>query len=211
MPRGLAAFLKGFGVIAFVVGLGAVSSFAAGTTWTVKPGGSFTGTGLASFVPSGATGGIACFPSVVKGQLKHGSRLPGFKIGSLTTWTFSGCSEGSGTATKPLAIKLAGGFSHRLSLDSYTDGEAKGTVTGFKVTVSGKSCSAVIAGKDATSPARLSLTFKPVGATASAFALAARKLHVWHVQGCTGIVKNGQTITFVSAGEVSPSQQITSP
>jgi hypothetical protein len=203
-----AAILTGAAILGASPG---AASAAAAKTWTVRPGGKITATaGKTTLVdtPTGAT--MSCLSSRMSGPLKAGNGLPGAGIGSLTAAVFSQCSAGPFPATL-----TAHGLPWQLNLTSYdrSTGVARGTISHLQINAapSFSQCTAVIKGTNGTAPdgvVAVSYTSKtgilkilPMGGN----------LHWYHVQGCAGIVNNGDAATLSASYTVSPRQVITSP
>jgi hypothetical protein len=201
------AILTGAAILAASPG---AASAAAAKTWTVRPGGKITATAgkiILTDTPTGAT--IPCESSRMSGTLKAGNGLPGSGIGSLTAAVFSLCSAGPfpGTVT-------ARGLPWRLNLTSYdrSTGVARGTISHLQINAAPSfiQCTAVIKGTSGTAPdgvVAVSYTSK----TGILKILKGGNLHWYHVQGCAGIIRNGDAATLSASYTVSPRQVITSP
>lgn len=69
-------------------------------TWTVKPGGSITGTASNPTLKDAVTGTtLTCKTLTASGKAKLGSGLPGTGIASITSVSFTTCTGPAGTIT----------------------------------------------------------------------------------------------------------------
>jgi hypothetical protein len=201
--RGLAAFLAA--ALAATIG---VTGASAATTWTVRPGGTISLTsGLFTVkdIPTGST--LICASSALSGTLKRGSGHPGTGIGSITTVSIRECGNlGMFTLTP-------GDLPWRLNLTSYnaTTRTVTGSISHVHVNVSGEQCSAVVDGTSGTAGNGI-VKFTYADSTAKLKVLTTGgNLHFHNVNGCAGLVRNGDPATLSTKFTVSPKQAITSP
>ena len=192
-------------------GPGAASSTAAtATTWTVRPGGTFTAAAGTTTLTDTTTGVfLTCTSSSMAGTLKSGSGLPGTSIGSITKAAYHCCGHICSPSLAPR------GLPWHLNLTSYNaaTGVSRGTISHLQLALSIPEfgCSAVVNGTSATtSDGVVTVTYAnqtgklkihPAGGT----------LHWYHVNGCAGQVHNGDPATLSAAYALSPPQAITSP
>jgi hypothetical protein len=207
MRNRIGAALFTAGAAALAIGLGASSSFAATPTWSVSPGGPITGkagTTIIKDTTSGTT--LTCTSSALTGSLKKGTKLPGAGIGTVTSVAFTNCT----VLGQTLSIS-SGTVAWKLNAVSYKSGVTSGTISGIHLAISSSVCSAIIDGTSATanngmvkitySNSTHKLSILPTGGN----------LHVYNVNGCLGLVSNGDAGTITTAYAVSPAQKITSP
>jgi hypothetical protein len=201
----------GLAVAVLAVGLAATPSLATtAKTWTVKPGGSFSGSSSKVTFTDTATGSqIQCSSSSISGALKSGSGLPGTDIASITAFS-SRCRGPTGIA---FTVTLAGTSSYHLNAMSYViaSGGTTTTITGISALMSGFGCNAPIAGTSAS-------TF---GKVAGEYANSTHKLdiitsggtlHFYNVSsGCLGLWNDKDPLTVSGTYTITPKQAITSP
>jgi hypothetical protein len=179
------------------------------TTWTVTPGGAFTGT-----LPAGkvitfkdVTNGqsVSCSVSSLSGSLKSGSGLPGRGIGSITDFAQPGhCS---------VVISIAFGQNPGLRAISYnaTTGITSGRWTSLHISVTATSpisCSLVVDGTSATANNGF-VPFRYNNATHVLKTVAGGNLHIYN-STCPPF-PSGDHAAFTSTYAISPAEAITSP
>ncbi len=209
LAYGLAAITGPF--LAVIIGIGPAR--AAASTWTVKPGGAVT----ASSVNLGITdttkprnGGplpTICHSSI-KVKLKSGSGLKGSSVGSVTSASFSDCKWVLGFI---MTLK-ASGVPWQLNAQSYdkATGTTSGTITGIHIKITGPGCAAVIDGTG-SSKDNGQTEFRYVNKTHKlTFPNSGGNLHYYSINGCSGIVKSGDSANLHATSTVSPAQTITS-
>lgn len=178
-------------------------------TWTVRPGGAITATAGKTDVADTTTHNVlSCVSSRMSGTIKSGSGLPSTGIGSVTTAAYD-CAMPIG----PPFRLTPNGLPWHLSLISYdgSTGVSRGTISGFKLALAGPSCNAVINGTSGTTPdGVVTVTYSDQTGNLR-IRTAAGNLHWYHVDGCAGLVANGDPATVSSAYALSPPQTITSP
>ena len=179
------------------------------TTWTVAPGGAFTGalpTGkLITFKDVTTNAGVSCSVSSLSGSLKSGSGLSGRGIGAITDVSQPGhCSA---------TMSIAFGRNPGLRAMSYnpTTGVTSGRLTFLHVSFSVTSpvnCSMVVDGTSDTADNGY-VPFKYTNATAVVKTIVGGSLHVFD-SNCPGL-NSGDKAAFISTYKLSPGQTITSP
>jgi hypothetical protein len=173
-------------VAALIVGIGAASAFALGTTatWSVKNGGPFTATAKSPYFlfKGTTTSTLGCKKSVLRGHTKKGYHLTGKSLITVTSATFSGC----GSPSSPVTV-TAHGLPYGFNADKFRGGVTYFTVPRVDLTMSIANCRAVLQGN--------------VGAT---YTNSTRDLQfgsglvvtVASGSGCTGFVHKGQDGTL---------------
>src|SRR5262245_48159264 len=187
--------------------LGTASSVAVtAATWTVRPGGSFSGSGstLLTMIDTKTQSGFYCTSSSLAGKLKSGSGLAGGDLGSVTAISATDCDEPAGYGF------TFRGLPYVLSASSYSSGTTKGKIMGIHARGTGPGCVFVIDGTSATadngsakvtySNSTGKLKFSPGG-----------NLHFYKVSGCFGLFLSGDPVTPADTFPLSPKQTITSP
>ncbi len=186
-----------------------VPASAAKPTWTITPGGAVKAAAT-SFTLKDATAGfgLPCKASAGKAVLKKGKGLSGAGAISLSAVSVSKCStEGFSITIKPAHLPW------HLNLVSYNPktGVTTGTLTGIHATMSVPAigCSASVDGTKPTADnGQINVTY--TNKTGKLVLLTSgSKLHLYNVQGCLGLVKNGDTMTMSASYAVSPKQKIT--
>ena len=201
--RGLAAFLAA--ALAVVAG---VTGASAATTWTVRPGGTISLTsGLFTVkdVPTGST--LICASSALGGSLQSGGGHPGTGIGAIRTVGIHECGNlGMFTLTP-------GDLPWHVNFTSYdaTTRTVTGSIGHVHVHVSGAQCSAVVDGtSDTAGNGIVKFTYTDSTATLKVLTTGGN-LHYYNVNGCAGLVRNGDPATLSTKFAVGPKQAITSP
>jgi hypothetical protein len=135
----------------------ATSAAAAATTWTVSPGGSFTGplsSGATFVIQDGVTGTtVTCTSSALAGTLTAGSGQAG-NLGPVTSVSPGTCT-GPGGSTYTVATNASSAAPWYVGAVAYTasDGTTSGdlttasnTGTGVAITLTGPGCTVVLGG-----------------------------------------------------------------
>jgi len=208
MRKRVGATLFTAGAAALAIGLGTTTSFAAtAVTWSVSPGGSISGSAGTTVLKDKTSGTtVTCSTSTMTGSLKSGKGLAGKGIGTVTSVTFNNCTVLGQT------VSLASGtVAWKLNAASYTSGVTHGTITGIHLAISSSVCSATIDGTSGTAHNGLvKITY--TNSTHKLKILAAGdNLHVYNVNGCLGVIANGDSGSITGSYAVSPAQKITSP
>jgi hypothetical protein len=186
------------------VGLAATTASATTAGWTVKPGGKFSSSG-SDQVTDSKTGTVAkCTTVKMSGTLKK-SAPSGAGLGTITKGSFTGCTVGG------LSVKVAvKGLPWKLNVTSDKSGLISGSISGIDLVASTTGCSATLdgtgAGKDngvadatySDSSGTLTLTGKG-------------NLHSYAVNGCFGLIHNGDPQKASGTNKVTPKQDITGP
>jgi hypothetical protein len=177
------------------------------TTWTVSPGGTFTGSAGTSLFQDTATGAtVTCKSASLTGALKSGSGLAGKGLGKVTSLTFSKCSlDGVGYSLS------SGTVDWSLNAVSYnaTSNSTSGTIIGVRFTLSGANCSAVVSGTSGTAKDG-TVKFRYTNKTGRLDILTTGgNLQVWDVAGCLGLFSNGDTSSAGTCPAVTPKQTLT--
>jgi len=187
--------------------LGVTAALAA-TTWTVKPGGSFTAkSGTATFKDT-ATGSIFTCTSVsVTGTLKSGTGLSGSGVGSISAVGFTNC-------TSPLNLRLflkATALPWHVNLAADNKGAVTGTISHIQIQVTNPGCAFVLDGTGATARDG-SLKFRYTDSTGRLTLLrTGGNLNVYNVRSCAGLVNDNDPLALSATLTLSPKQAITSP
>lgn len=186
----------------------------AATTWTVKPGGPFTGA-AATLTMKDTTANqiVSCAPAGLGGILKKGSGLSGAGLGTITSFT---TAKEKCTGPGGIVFILSGVSSVKWPLNavSYTasTGVTSGTITHIHFGASGSSCAVTVDGTGAAAHnGKVKITYTNSTAKLQ-LVKATGNLHLYNVSaGCGGIVKTGDAISLSATYTVTPAQKITSP
>jgi hypothetical protein len=199
-----ARFLLAAPAAFLVAALGTTTALAA-TTWTVSPGGGFTGTGTLT-LSLGGGGGLSCNSSIAGGL--RGGKGPGRHIGSITALGLTNCA---GPAGLTWTIQ-AGGLPWVMNAQSYNSGSGTttGKVTGMHLSVSGEACSFTVDGTGGSKD-NGKVTFTYTNATHVLKLGKPGNLHAYNVSGCTGLITGGSPMSLSASYTISPPQTITSP
>lgn len=190
------------------VALGA-SPAAAAATWSVIPGGPFTGhAGTTKLKDTTDGNSLNCSSSVLSGRFKSGSGLSGANIGAITSGgKFNGC-----TGPIPLVYTITlRGLPWHVSVTSDYSGVIHGTISRIEITASFPACHFTIDGtaggafdgivQFSYSNSAHTLKLLPTGTN----------LHYYKVSGCAGLVNNGDSAAYLASYTLSPGQTITGP
>ena len=218
MSNRCARILAAGGTAVLVAALGVPAALAAATakTWTVQPGGAITATSSGQFTLIDTTTGTVdrCPSATASGTLKHGSGLPGSRVGSLSAVGFTTCTN-PGIRDSDIKLPLqATDLPWHVNLSSYNTatGVVTGTVSHIQIMSPGNGCEFVIDGTSGTaSDGRV--RFQYADSTGRLTVLTTgSNLHIYDVsQGCLGVFKDGDPITLSTTYAVSPEQAITRP
>lgn len=211
MHKGIGTILLTGGAAALMIGLVPMASFAApAPTFSVSPGGSFTGTKSGHFTLTDTTTGksILCTHSSSAGTFKSGTKLPGAGIGSITSLALTSCTTPSGGTVNITAGHLPWTL-NAVSFDKAVNGgTTTGTVTGIHATLSGPKCQATVDGTGAAAndgqtgihyhntPGKLTILTQ------------GSNLHAYGVTGCLHVIKTGDPLTLSIGYLVTPKQTI---
>jgi hypothetical protein len=196
------------GATALAVGASAGVALAVAITFSITPGGNISASAGKTSLKDVNTGAVlSCTSSKSTGTLKSGHGISGTNLGSIKTLTFSGCTGVGLTFTVTNS-----GFPWTLHGTAFnaTSGVTTGNITGIKSHLSGPGCSADVRGATATSTGKVKVTY--TNGTHKLKVLASGgTLHVFNVNGCAGLINNGDATQFTGNYTVSPAQTITSP
>jgi hypothetical protein len=182
---------------------------AAAATWTVAPGGPFTGhAGTTKLEDTTDGNSLNCSGSVLSGRFKSGTGLSGANIGSITGGgKFTSC-----LGPFPLGYTITlRGLPWHVSVTVDHSGVIHGTISHVEITASLPACLFTIDGTAArafdgivhfsySNPTRV-LKLLPAGTN----------LHYYQVSGCAGIVNSGDSAAYLASYTLSPGQAITGP
>jgi hypothetical protein len=209
MKRLSRRFLVTGGATALAVAASAGVALAVAITFSITPGGNISASAGKTTLKDVNTGSVlSCTSSKSTGTLKSGHGISGANLGSIKTLTFSNC-------TGPLGLTFTvanSGFPWTLHGTAFNSGTGvtTGNITGIKSHLSGPSCSADVRGATATSTGKVKVTY--TNGTHKLKVLASGgTLHVFNVNGCAGLINNGDATQFTGTYTVSPAQTITSP
>jgi hypothetical protein len=213
MRKGIRAVALIWGAAAVVIGLAAPATFATtATTWSVSPGGTWSGVQSGFFTIMDTTTGksLVCHHQA-DGSFKSGAGLRGYRIGSITSLTFSLCKLPGGAAFTLTPGNLPWHLTAKTYKPAVKGGTTIGTVTGIHATIGGRRCNATIDGSGATANDGSSLIHFHNSLSKLKIEARQSNLHAYGVTGCTSVINNGDPITFSGAYLLSPAQTITSP
>lgn len=199
---------------AIVLALGISTSAATATTaatWTIKPGGTVTGTSGTITVTDTTTGAqMKCTSSSLGATLKSGSGKIN-PIGQITAVAYNSCTT-AGVGAGVTATASSTNPWH-LRGSTYSSGVTHGSIgnagTSFSITGPLGTCSGIVAGTSATTPGKIGVTYKNANGS---LIMHGGNLHAWNVTGqCLGSLHTGDPMTVVGTYIISPRQTITSP
>jgi len=182
-----------------IAGLGASLAFAsASTTWTVNPGGTDSANaGVVTLTDAASGVTLTCAASQAISTSKSGSGLSGQGIAVVNQVSFSGCSGLAGTS---LAVSSQGTWVINAQTFS-SSGVATGTVTNVNALISGSGCGALVTGTAAG-------TYSD---STGVVQMSGGSLHLTDVSGCSGMLRNGDPVSFSGSYTASPRQTVSSP
>lgn len=195
---------------ASVIGLAAAPALAV-TTWTVKPGGAFTGTAGKTVVTDATKGlSVTCTSSAAKGTLKSGKGLAGAGIGTVTSLAFKGCNTSGISVSVTITGKMplnAVSYNATTKVASMTITKIHGTIS-----VSAINCTATIDGTGATAHNGMVKATFTNGTNTLKVLAAGGNLHIYNPSsGCNGAVSNKDAVNWTGSYKFSPKTTITSP
>ena len=196
------------GATALAVGVSAGVALAVAITFSISPGGNISASAGKTSLKDVNTGAVlSCTSSKSTGTLKSGHGISGTNLGSIKTLTFSGCTGVGLTFTVTNS-----GFPWTLHGTAFnaTSGVTTGNITGIKSHLSGPGCSADVRGATVTSTGKVKVTYTN-GTHKLKMLASGGTLHVFNVNGCAGLINNGDATQFTGTYTVSPAQTITSP
>jgi hypothetical protein len=191
--------------------LGATAAFAA-TTWTIKPGGTVTATGMNVVSTDTKTrSNWTCQSVALTGKLHSGSGLSGSGAGSISAVTFTHCTNPLDVTARVTFSLTATDLPWHINLSSYRNGVVTGSISHLQMQLGGPSCSAVLSGSSATAIDG-HVKFRYTNGTGRLKVLTTGgNLHFYNVTGCAGLWNTGDPLTISGAFPLNPKQAITSP
>jgi hypothetical protein len=210
MRKRLTAVILSSGAAALAIGLGATTAMASSaTTFSVSPGGafSFAGTGQVKDATNSSHVVAKC-TITMSGTLKKGHGLAGKGIGTITKGSFTKCT----IATLSVTV-TTNGLPWKMNATSYnsTTGVTTGTISGLDLVANGPGCTATLDGTAAgANNGTVKITY--TNSTGKIKLLGTGgNLHSYAVNGCFGLINNGDVEQASGSGAVTPKQTITSP
>ena len=194
---------------AVAAAIGFAGSASAAPTWTVTPGGTFTGTAGTTTLKDTNTGtSVTCTSSTATGSAVAGSGQSGTGLGKINSISFTSCKG-------PLSFTFTVTSSHlpwNINAVSYvaSTGTTTGTITGISAHLAGATCSADIDGTGGAGSGTGTVNLSYVNSTHK-MTISGGGLTVYNSAGCLGLLNNGNTATFSSVYTLSPALTITSP
>jgi len=198
--------------VVMAIGLGATTALAV-TTWTVKPGGSYTAKSGTTTLTDTVTGAVlTCTSSAAAGTLKSGSGLTN-PLGTVTSNTFTGCT---GPAGLTFSVKTSASSTKpwKVNATSFSSGVTHGNISGIhaKLTGTNNTCTAVVDGTGATAFNGKVAISHSNSALTKLKVTKGINLHTYNVSsGCLGAINSGDTVTFKTTYTLNHGQTITSP
>lgn len=192
--------LAGTAAATAALSLSALPASAVTTTFSVSPGGSYSGSaGTTTLKDTTSDNTLTCTSATAAGTLKSGSGLSGTDIGTITSTTFNKCT---GPLKLTFTVKQSGTWD--VNITSNSGGVSTGFISNVSATLSGSGCTATVTGEaDATySNSTGVLTLAPVSGSGHVLTVAS-------ASGCLGVINTGDTTTFSGAYTISPTQTIT--
>jgi hypothetical protein len=210
MRNRIAGIVLSASAAALAIGLSATSALAA-TSITVKVTGGGTSSASASKTVLSDNGvNVTCTTSgstkastastTVKNQTKTGNAP--LKVGTATKLTFNNCTGPLGPVT---ATPVAEPYSVNANSKTNGSGQTDATISGIKVNVSMTGCSFTVTGKapGVYSNSKHTLTMEP-SSKLPIKPLSTAQLTVSNVNGCAGVVNNGDHPTYTSTYTLKP-------
>lgn len=183
------------------IGIGVTPTLAASTTWTVTPGGSFTGsTGQITLWDSVTNAQMTCTSGGLTGTLKSGTGLNGFGIGTITSMPLCSTSE-----TMPWSLNA------KSYNPSSVGGATTFTIKKIHFAVSGSTCSFVVDGTSDTAD-NGSMRIKYYNNTHRLHTVSGGStLHFYDVSAGCPDIHSSDAMFVVVYYNIAPGQTITSP
>ena len=179
--------------------------------WTVSPGGVVTAASTGITIRDTTAGQtVPCYLSTMTIRLEGGKKISP-NGSTVTSAAFGQCTLPKGL---PVVVKLAA-FPWDVKLDSYdaatevTTGTLSGMHLGLSVPLIG--CSAVADGPDGQDAHTGAVSATYSNKTHVLKATGYGNLRLYDVEGCQGLIANGDSITLTASYAVAPHQKITSP
>jgi hypothetical protein len=195
--------------VAATTGFNVPAAFAAGSTWTVTPGGPYTATatGTANLLDVNTSASLTCSAATAAGALKTGSGQSN-PIGTISQATFGSTGH---FCTGPLGTKFTAALKAGpwdISAVSTKSGTTTGKLTHISASITGQSgfgCKATVSGSVPMS--YQNATHALIIDTAHAATLTVKSTN----GACLGAINSGDQAWFSGTYNLSPAQTITSP
>lgn len=187
----------------------------AAATWTVRPGGNITVT-FGTLTLRGTRNGQVTFVCTTTGGKATGSLSSGSDpIGHISSFTFPAAYPESTNCEGPVStfyILKMGHLPYPVNALSYSSGTTQLSIKGVHGSLGGGlGCLVTFDGSGPSADdGVLGAKYTNSSATLSLVKLRTA-LHAYNVQGCSGLIKDGDSFTLTGTGKVSPAQTITSP
>jgi hypothetical protein len=214
MRKHLTAVLLSGGAAALALGIGTAAMATTATTWTIKPGGSYTSKSGTTTLTDTATGAVlTCTSSTAAGTLKSGSGKTN-PIGTVTSSTFTGCTGPAGL-TFSVKASASSTKSWKVNATGFSSGVATGNISGIHAVLTGtnNTCKATVDGTGASAfNGKVRITHSN-SAPAKLKVTNGINLHTYNVNatGCLGAINNGDAVTYKATYTLNKAQTITSP
>jgi hypothetical protein len=192
-----------------LVTLGTTPSFATPPpTWSVSPGGTFTGakSGRIIFTDTATKRTVTCLASKAMGKLKSGRNLPGADIGTITTVELAKCT---GPGNLAVTIPFQNVPWNLSALEQKDKGITTGEISRIHATFSASKCTAILSGTSASDGnGEIKVHYNNSKARIATIPTE-ETLRLFDVNGCTGLFKTGDSMTLTAAFKLTPAQTIT--
>jgi hypothetical protein len=189
------------------VGLVAGPALAA-ATWTIRPGGAVTfGPVTATIKDTNTAATITCTGGNLTGPLKSGSGLNGASAGRISGGAINGCS-GPGPLNWTITLP---GLPWHINLIAYngSTGLAHGTISHMEIRAAALGCGFVIDGtRGEASDGLVKFAYSD---RTHQVKISGGNLHILNMNGCVGLVANGDPVSLTASFTLAPAQSITSP
>jgi len=180
------------------------------TTWTVTPGGSFSGHAGTTKLKDTANGNsLNCTSSALAGRFKPGTGLSGAGIGSITGGgKFTDC-----LGPLPFAVSITlQGLPWHISVTADHSGVVHGTISHIEITASlPAGCRFTLDGTAAGAFDGTAQFSYSDSAHTLKLLPAGTNLHFYKVSKCAGVVHSGDSAAYLASYTLSPGQTITGP
>jgi hypothetical protein len=186
---------------ALAVGLGATTALAGTLTVKVTNGGSYTASSKSTVLTDNGVS-VTCTSSKASGSIPtktYNSAKTPVTVGTAAKLSFSGCTGPLGSVT----VKV-NKLPYKVRVDSKTNGKGQtdGMVSGVNTTVSMTGCSFTVTGSAPGYYTNKSHTLTMTSKLPNK-ALNKAQLTISNVNGCSGLVNNGDHPTYTAAYKVS--------
>ncbi len=204
MRTGIARVLVTGAAATAALALSATTAFASSaTTFSVSPGGKYTASaGKTVLQDNKSKTVLTCKSASAKGTLKKGKGLAGKNIGTITSSSFNKCS---GPLSLTFKVKQSGTWDLTVTkFSTKNGGVSTGFISNTKALPDRPGCSATVTGStDAT------YSNKTATLSVKAVAKSGHVLKISKVNGCAGLISNGDTSDFTGSYKLKPKQKIT--